>query len=240
MSQTASAAAPKKAAAPRKPKADAGAAPAVAQKPASAKPAKLANAKAKDADAAPKKPRAKKAPAAAAAPVEAIAALDKGRKASAKVAGKGKAAVQKPVAEVKAAASKVGKVPAKRLAGAHVRKPVQEVGVVARGRVVAMSKRYRLPPIQRAALELITKHIVARTEAYLDGGAVFMQHANRKSMQHDDLANSVRVDNSRNEQRVYSAHTAGYSKNDVHGFGYINRRMRIARKSHPTGDDDDE
>ena len=238
MSQTASAAAPKKAAAPRKPKADAGAAP--AQKPVSAKPAKLVNAKAKDADAAPKNPRAKKAPAAAAAPVEAIAALDKGRKASAKVAGKGKAAVQKPVAEVKAAASKVGKVPAKRLAGTHVRKPVQEVGVVARGRVVAMSKRYRLPPIQRAALELITKHIVARTEAYLDGGAVFMQHANRKSMQHDDLANSVRVDNSRNEQRVYSAHTAGYSKNDVHGFGYINRRMRIARKSHPTGVDDDD
>jgi len=48
------------------------------------------------------------------------------------------------------------------------------------------------------------------------------------------------VDNSRNEQRVYSAHTAGYSKNDVHGFGYINRRMRIARKSHPTGVDDDD
>ena len=208
----------KKAAAPRKPKADA------APKPATAKPA------------AAKKPRAKKADAAAPAAVmvDAIVALGKGRKASAKVAAKGKAAAQKPVAEVKAAASKVAKAVQPKHASARMRKAMQEVGTVARARVYAVSARYRLPAMQRQALADVTDEIVQRVGAVLGKAVLFMQHAHRKSITHGDTAEGVRVLDSLDVPQIYSAFAGGYSGNDKHGIGYINRRLRVARKSHPT------
>jgi hypothetical protein len=206
----------KKAAAPRKPKADA------APKPATAKPA------------AAKKPRAKKADAPAAVMVAAVAEPDKGRKAGAKVAAKGKAAAQKPVAEVKAAASKVAKAVQPKHASARMRKAMQEVGTVARARVYAVSARYRLPAMQRQALADVTDEIVQRVGAVLGKAVLFMQHAHRKSITHGDTAEGVRVLDSLDVPQIYSAFAGGYSGNDKHGIGYINRRLRVARKSHPT------